>query len=467
MAFNIEKFRKAFFKHVSGMTQLEAFVIKINEIIDGTVEVEARLDGLEVSSGSVNSVLSTSVIISGTDVIVSDTSYVLDGTTYNPDDETIAVTAWAVNDRIDAVIGTADGIVLVEGTASASPVSPTIEADQVLLGYIFVTSTTTTAASNNIFYVSTLGNNSTGRKGNPLKPFLTITAVKALAVSGDEIWISPGTYTAPVDSLAKDGVIYRLFGATVYAGGEYLLNDGSINAFKVFGYGNSTLYQASPNGRFWQAYDDDTSVELHNLIVIDARNHGVVKGSFMLHNQTTGNKIVMKNVRITAVQTIIENYASSNIWCENCTFTTTGTGSSGHKLRAIVSGGDTKILFKSCTFQGVSSATGSVIEIPMILASPEITFHDCVILDTGDTSILSIGGIDIPASIKFAGTNILYGAASTASIYKSGDTAINPVIVGSLYTNIATTGVDVGDIFTYPVSSITVDADVTYTLPTV
>jgi hypothetical protein len=59
-------------------------------------------------------------------------------------------------------------------------------------------------AGKNLYVDSVNGNNSTGLRGDITKPFLTLAAAKAAAVSGDLITVYPGTYNEK--NLLKDGV---------------------------------------------------------------------------------------------------------------------------------------------------------------------------------------------------------------------------------------------------------------------
>lgn len=72
----------------------------------------------------------------------------------------------------------------------------------------------TTVGTGSILYVSTVGNNSRAKKGNPFRAWLTIDAAVAAASSGDTIAVFAGSYTL-ADNMFKDGVKYTSIGRVV------------------------------------------------------------------------------------------------------------------------------------------------------------------------------------------------------------------------------------------------------------
>ncbi|PYJ09815.1 MAG: hypothetical protein DMF06_08725 [Verrucomicrobia bacterium] len=87
----------------------------------------------------------------------------------------------------------------------------------------------------NSVWVAKNGNNSTGARGDASKPFLTLGAAKTNAISGDTIFVMPGTYDEK--NLLKNGVNWHGFGASViFTGGSGAIwddNADSIDATSI------------------------------------------------------------------------------------------------------------------------------------------------------------------------------------------------------------------------------------------
>jgi hypothetical protein len=464
MVFNIKKFGKAFFKHINGMPQMESITKKINELIDETSEVDERIDNLQTETGEADSVTSADITISGSNAIVASSTYTLDGVIYTPAYTSLAITPYALNERVDIIVGTVDGPVLIEGTASATPVAPDVPSGQILLGYVYVTASELILTTSKIYYVSPIGNDATGVKGNVTKPFLTLGAVKALAVSGDEIWVLPGTYTINA-TLAKTGIIYRLFGATINMnvnGGNML---GTSENYKIIGDGKSILNQQHIAGSVWHVTASNARLELYNLTLNDARNQGSLLGTIRWNNSTSGGYIIFKNVTINSAQTVFFTAGVFNMqaFCENCTFTSTIPDTNYGNYFICGAADQANWLFKSCTFKGQSSIGIMIFSHFAWAHIPEVTFDNCVFLDSGAGTAITVGATTTATRLKFVGTNVISNPNGAYSIYKQGGTTLSPIIMGSLMAT-KTTG---GDTITYPVASITVDSDITYTYPIV
>src|SRR5881394_127131 len=75
-------------------------------------------------------------------------------------------------------------------------------------------------ALTNSVWVAKNGNNSTGARGDASKPFLTLGAAKTNAVSGDTIFVMPGTYDEA--NLLKHGVNWHFFNGAkvIYTGAD-------------------------------------------------------------------------------------------------------------------------------------------------------------------------------------------------------------------------------------------------------
>jgi hypothetical protein len=95
-----------------------------------------------------------------------------------------------------------------------------------------------------VIFVSTSGNDLTASIGDISKPYLTLEAAKSAAITGDLIYVYPGTYTVTTtatEGLAKDGVSYYFSPKTTInkaTTGDIFRVNGFVNGFSVLGYGN-------------------------------------------------------------------------------------------------------------------------------------------------------------------------------------------------------------------------------------
>ena len=121
-----------------------------------------------------------------------------------------------------------------------------------------------------VLYVATTGDDTdttrAGHIGNPGKPFLTLEAARDAAVSGDLIYVFPGTYTVTTtdaDGLAKTGVNYY-FEPNTYinkaTAGPMFKNTASSLGTSVLGYG---IFTGSGSCTF--IYQFYSSTELINF----------------------------------------------------------------------------------------------------------------------------------------------------------------------------------------------------------
>jgi hypothetical protein len=94
-----------------------------------------------------------------------------------------------------------------------------------------------TVPSIRILYVSPGGNNTKAVRGNPLRPWQTIEGARAIAVSGDLILVTPGSYT-PAAGLHKNGITYYFTeGAKVTTNGASLFSVPNGETLTVRGNG--------------------------------------------------------------------------------------------------------------------------------------------------------------------------------------------------------------------------------------
>ena len=99
--------------------------------------------------------------------------------------------------------------------------------------------------TNNAVYVAANGVDATGARNNLAKPFLTLEAAKAVAVSGDTIYVYPGTYTittTETSGVAKSGVNYVFAPGCIInksSAGDMFNDNGFALPCNVFGYGSA------------------------------------------------------------------------------------------------------------------------------------------------------------------------------------------------------------------------------------
>lgn len=99
--------------------------------------------------------------------------------------------------------------------------------------------------TNNAVYVAANGVDATGARNNLAKPFLTLEAAKTVALSGDTIYVYPGTYTittTETNGVAKDGVNYVFSPGCIInksSAGDMFNDNGFSLPCNVFAYGSS------------------------------------------------------------------------------------------------------------------------------------------------------------------------------------------------------------------------------------
>lgn len=102
----------------------------------------------------------------------------------------------------------------------------------------------------NALYVDVAGSDALGQRGNAAQPFLTMAAALALAQSGDEVLISPGTFTGPVTLPAVANLIIRGSGqGSAGVGGTLLTAAGGVDVVTLNAANRSVqLYDVAITG---------------------------------------------------------------------------------------------------------------------------------------------------------------------------------------------------------------------------
>lgn len=96
------------------------------------------------------------------------------------------------------------------------------------------------APSNAIYVDAGVGNDSTGQRGNPGLPFLTMAGAMGVAQSGDEILVSPGTYSGAFQVAAVANLIVR--GAGEFAGQTVLTAGAGVDVCTLAAANRSILF---------------------------------------------------------------------------------------------------------------------------------------------------------------------------------------------------------------------------------
>jgi hypothetical protein len=120
----------------------------------------------------------------------------------------------------------------------------------------------------NTVWVAANGNDSTGARGDLSKPFLTLGAAKTNAISGDTIFVMPGTWDEM--DLLKDGVNWHFFpGARVRYTGDYTgssatavfdASGGGTFVCSITGCGDFETTNAA-GGNIVAVWDNDSDVK--------------------------------------------------------------------------------------------------------------------------------------------------------------------------------------------------------------
>lgn len=180
----------------------------------------------------------------------------------------------------------------------------------------------TTLELQNAVFVAKNGSDSTGVRNKLDKPFLTLTAAQAAAVSGDTIVVYPGVYTD--NSLGKDGVdYYFLPGASVLTTGN-IFNVSSAMSFNIHGFGdfNSSdkFIAISAAGTFnitcnsitqTGAYGVEAVCSFNSGCVVNMNVFGKILCSDRGINVTTGSKVYIKAKNVEAARLAFSNEGGS------------------------------------------------------------------------------------------------------------------------------------------------------------
>ena len=138
------------------------------------------------------------------------------------------------------------------------------QASNVVLATLINTPSITNVPSGRIVWVDQVnGNDSTGRRGAVMFPFLTLTAAKNAATAGDTVWTLPGDYLGT--NLLKNGVNYN------FSAGAVVTNLGSLgNTFTAstfHDYAGATTNIISGDGDFHVLYETNVTTVLDGGVV--------------------------------------------------------------------------------------------------------------------------------------------------------------------------------------------------------
>lgn len=386
----------------------------------------------------------------------------------------------ATYDRIDAIVLTAAGVDKITGVPSATPVSPTIPGNYILLAYIDIPTLATSGSGASlpatVVYISSYGNDFTGQRGNADRPFKTIDVGKIYAQLGDEIWILPGVYEVAA-SMAKNGVTYRLFSATInsdFAGSP--IGDGGTSGitYKVIGDRYSSINNLNAAG--WIGYYTGTfsTVEIYDINLTCARNitNDVAVGSFRL--QSAFSTLIMKRCSLTVINIPFVFHGNAGLLV-NATIEDTfieKTGTTGDSGGILIRPYATAI-FRRCIFKGSSVSTfvnmagrefGGLISVgASTVIESTCQLEDCSFIDSGTFGTIAV---ETGATLIFIGNNVIYTDSTAPAIWKASIVAapanVNIKNIGSLYSNLDDAVEDVGggDTITYQVGERIVDSNV-------
>lgn len=255
-----------------------------------------------------------------------------------------------------------------------------------------------------VYVDSVNGNDGTGARGRVDLPFLTLTAAKTAAASGDTIVVGPGAYTVSAN-LAKNGVNWHFSaGATVTRGaGDSGINQGIFDDRDTYGAGEAVVFTVTGAGVF-------------------------VTGNFasVVALYKTGSRL---------------SFSADSIQSEATSFDVSGAAECAASVRSISSpscGVGSGVLSISCDyFAGtMSAASGGVINI----TADEIEGAFGPVVQSGDGEI-NIRARKVGICYTSAGAAVLNVVAeSVAGVEMSGgQVSVKALTVGYVYADDADT----------------------------
>lgn len=209
------------------------------------------------------------------------------------------------------------------------------------------------APTANSVWVSKSGVDSTGARGSLTTPFLTLTAAKTNAVSGDTIFVLPGTYAE--QDLLKDGVNWHFFNGAVVT---------------------------------------NTSVSL----AIFQDNAGALTSTISGDGQFTGDgsylSVVIANASTVKIRGKIAG-GNPTIQADNGTLTIDDSeiNSDGLNQALLISGVGAVVNLNRCRI--VSDVVDdNTVAIAITAANNDLTLRDCVIITGGTNSVTASGAVN-------------------------------------------------------------------------
>lgn len=161
----------------------------------------------------------------------------------------------------------------------------------------------------NTLYVSTSGNNSTGVRNEPSRPFLTLEAARDAASNNDVIMVYPGNYTVTttdVNGLLVEAVHWYFYPNTTVtkttAGVMFYNRAGFSSPANVYGYGNFNMTSVAGGIAVYQS--ENSAVFEANSLSSD--------GAFFAINLTNGDNLV-------TIRTLLTNTVGGCIQIETTT----------------------------------------------------------------------------------------------------------------------------------------------------
>jgi hypothetical protein len=240
----------------------------------------------------------------------------------------------------------------------------------------------------NSVWVAKNGSDSTGTRGDPAKAFLTLRGAWTNAVSGDTVFVMPGTYDEK--NLLKNGVNWHGFGASViFTGGSGAIWDddvSSIDAASVID-GFETLENQS----------GDAVLQLFNNSTVRIQAHTINSPfgyAVMVGGGGTNTVCTIEDSTVTAMDgsglsAVQIRSAAAHVTVNRCKLVMAGTSNNGAALRYQFAA-NTNTVLRDCVLIG-NAAAGSPVSISSGSAGTQIRIYGSLMSNlTNDVTNVSI-----------------------------------------------------------------------------
>jgi hypothetical protein len=240
----------------------------------------------------------------------------------------------------------------------------------------------------NTVWVAKNGSDSTGARGDPSKAFLTLRGAWTNAVSGDTIFVMPGTYDE--NNLLKNEVNWHGFGASViFTGGSGAIWDddvSSINATSVI-EGFDTLENQSGDAVL-QIFNN-SNVRIQARTISSPFGYAVMVGGSGTNTVCTIEDSIVSAMDGSGLSAVQIRSAASHVTVNRCKLVMAGTSNNGAALRYEFAA-NTNAILRDCVLIG-NAAAGSPVSISGSTTGNQVRIYGSLMSNlTNDTTNVSI-----------------------------------------------------------------------------